>query len=106
MHNARFIIRAHGVKPWSEDELVSLLRDIRLVLVKVVEKRRPKKRDIQKGQVQILTDFAVHYVDLKTPADGAEARKLGFFATENPFAPGTRAHARWEKESGIVRWTT
>jgi hypothetical protein len=92
----RFTIRVTGRKPWNVAARWAAMAKFHRLLNKLLQDNMLDLTDWpDKGQA-ILT-LAVHCADPQTPTDGRKASEQGFLREENPFQPGTKKYAAWDK---------
>jgi hypothetical protein len=96
MNVTRFLIHVT-----SEEPLGDVARyDLRFVLKRVL------KAQLEAGEINAprfererpaVTQLYVAEVNPTTPRDATQAANEGFLREENPYPPGSPAHARWDR---------
>lgn len=92
----RFTIRVTGRQPWNDSGRWAAMVLFHRVLNKLLQDKLLDLTDWPaKGQAFVTLD--VYCADPQTPADGRKAAEQGFLREENPFRPGTKKYAAWDK---------
>jgi hypothetical protein len=96
MNATRIMIRAIGERDWTEVSSARLMWMIEEVLKAQLEAGRFDFSKLS-NKPQAVTDIDLFGVIPPVPKNAAKAKKEGFLQEENPFVPGTAAHARWDR---------
>ena len=96
MNVTRIMIRAIGERNWDEISNTRLLWMIEGVLKAQLEAGRFDFTKLS-GKPQVVTDIDLFNVIPPVPRDAAKSKTEGYLQEENPYPPGSRAHARWDR---------
>jgi hypothetical protein len=96
MNNTRFLIRATGENPWNEISILRLWNRIEECLNAGLVVGQFDFSNASRAP-QVVTEFDVSFVKSAAPKNAAVAKEEGYLREENPFRPGTAAHAKWDQ---------
>lgn len=96
MNATRLMIRATGEQPWTEISSHRLMIVLEEFLRTQMEAANIELRKFG-NERQAVTGIDLDVFYLKVPKNAATAVDAGFLREENPFEPGSAAHARWDR---------
>jgi hypothetical protein len=96
MNITRLMIRATGQQRWTEISSQRLMVVLEEFLRAQMEAANIELRKFG-GERQVVTGFDLDVFYLKVPKNAATAVDAGFLREENPYEPGSAAHARWDR---------
>ena len=95
MHLMRIMIRVTGEQPWNEIASFRLMVLIERFLKAQLEEGKINLRRFDDDRT--ITGIDLNVVDPTAPKDASKAAIEGYLREENPYPPGSPAHARWDR---------
>jgi hypothetical protein len=96
MNITRLMIRATGQQPWTEISSQRLMVVLEESLRAQMAAANIEMRKFG-GERQVIAGIDLDMFYLKVPKNAAAAVDAGFLREENPYEPGSAAHARWDR---------